>query len=261
MAQHQRKHYRKRPHVRFTRLYGVLSVLVIVIAVVAGSIVFFRVSDVEVEGVSRYTPEEIEAASGIQEGDNLFLLNKFEIQDEIGAKLIYVDQVHIRRRLPSTIQVEVVECVPAAALEDKTTGTWWLVSTKGKLLEENTDPEGRMQIVGLSLVEPKLGEPMQVEDGQRIQKKAMEELLMAMSRREMLEQGRKIDLSSASMIKLWYADRLEVRLKLTADFDYQMRMLSTVMEDYVCNKWDEGDTGTLDVTMEDGLPHLIRNQE
>lgn len=261
MAQHQRKHYRKRRRVRFTRLYAVLSVLVIAIAVVAGSIVFFRVSDVEVEGVSRYTEEEIITASGIQEGDNMFLLNKFAIQDQIGAQLIYVDEVHIRRKLPSTIEVDVIECVPAAALEDKNTGEWWLVSTEGKLLEENTDPNGMMQIVGLALVEPKLGEMMQVDENQRIQKQSMEDLLMAMNERGLLEQGRKIDLSSGSVLKLWYADRLEVRLKLASDFDYQMRVLDTVMQDYVLAKWDETDTGTLDITMEDGLPHLIRNEE
>lgn len=261
MAQHQRKHYRKRPRVRFTRLYGVLSVLVILIAVVAGSIVFFRVNEVEVEGLSRYTQEEIVSASGIEQGDNMFLLNKFEIQDQIGTQLIYVDQVRMRRKLPSTIHIEVLECVPAAVLEDKNTGTWWLVSTKGKLLEENADPNSMMQIVGLSLVEPKLGEMMQVDESQRIQKQSMEELLTAMNQRGLLEQGQRIDLSSASVLKMWYADRLEVRLKLASDFDYQMRVLSTVMEDYVLAKWDAEDTGTLDITMDDGLPHLIRNEE
>lgn len=261
MAQHQRKHYRKRRRVRFTRLYAVLSVLVIAIAVVAGSIVFFRVSDVEVAGISRYTEEEITAASGIREGDNMFLLNKFAIQQKIGAQLVYVDEVHIRRKLPSTIQVDVVECVPAGALEDQTTGEWWLVSTEGKLLEENIDPEGRMQIVGLALAEPKLGEEIQVDENQRIQKQAVEELLSVMRERGLLEQGRKIDLSSGSVLKMWYADRLEVRMKLASDFDYQMRVLDTVMQDYVLVKWDETDTGTLDITMEDGLPHLIRNEE
>ncbi len=31
------------------------------------------------------------------------------------------------------------------------------------------------------------------------------------------------------------------------------------MEDYVQAKWKHGDTGTLDMTLSDGKPHLIKN--
>ena len=47
-------------------------------ALTGGATVFFRVERVVVEGNQRYTQEEIIAAAGIQEGDNLYALNKYE---------------------------------------------------------------------------------------------------------------------------------------------------------------------------------------
>ena len=48
-------------------------------------------------------------------------------------------------------------------------------------------------------------------------------------------------------------------MKLSADFDYDVRVLATVMAEHVESKWSAEDTGTLDMTLDDGLPHLIRD--
>ena len=53
MAQYQRKHQRKNRRVRFGWLYGVISALLILAAVVGGCIVFFRVDTVVVTGTQR----------------------------------------------------------------------------------------------------------------------------------------------------------------------------------------------------------------
>ena len=105
MGQYQRKHQRKTRRVRFTWLYGVISALLILAAVVGGCIVFFRVDTINVQGNSRYTQEEIVAASGIEQGDNMFLINKFQVIDQMISQLTYLDDVTIRRGLPSTLNV------------------------------------------------------------------------------------------------------------------------------------------------------------
>ena len=113
MGQYQRKHQRKTRRVRFTWLYGVISALLILAAVVGGCIVFFRVDTINVQGNSRYTQEEIVAASGIEQGDNMFLINKFQVIDQMISQLTYLDDVTIRRGLPSTLNVTVTECTVA----------------------------------------------------------------------------------------------------------------------------------------------------
>lgn len=259
MAQHQRKHHRPEKRFRFGRLYGVICVLLVLLAVVGGSIVFFRVDDITVTGNERYSTEEIAAATGIEQGENMFLLNKFEIIDRLEEELTYLDTVVIRRSLPSTIRVTVTECTVAASVWDEGTQEWWLMSAGGKLLERGAQPGSGVTVTGLNFLAPSVGTALAVEEGQRLQLAALTELLSALEAREMLSEADSIDLTLSGTVTLHYADRLVVKMKVASDFDYQVRVLEKVMEEYVLPKWDAGDTGVLDMTQSDGKPHLIRD--
>ena len=72
---------RRRGSVGF--LYKMLSVLVICTAIIAALTLFFRVNAIQVSGQQRYTDEQVQEASGIQIGDNLFLLNKYDAAGKI----------------------------------------------------------------------------------------------------------------------------------------------------------------------------------
>lgn len=259
MGQYQRKHQRKNRRVRFGWLYGVISALLILAAVVGGCIVFFRVDTIEVQGNSRYTQQEIVEASGVQQGDNMFLLNKFEIIDKMLGQLTYLDDVTIRRGLPSTLKINVTECTVAGVVRNGDTGEWWLVSSGGKLLERRDAAGDEMQITGLTLAAPSEGTALAVKEDQQSQSQALLELLAALDSRGLLPYVESIDVGSASTVTMEYAGRLTVKMKVAADFDYDVRVLATVMEEYVESKWEAEDTGTLDMTLDDGLPHLIKN--
>ena len=58
-----------------------------------------------------------------------------------------------------------------------------------------------------------------------------------------------------------YDGRLQVRLLSDADYDYQVKMLEAVLEKYVNVNWTKEDTGTLDMTYEDGHPHLTKDKK
>ena len=60
-------------------LYKLLSVLLICGCLVAAVTLFFRVDTVVITGEKRYTEAEIREASGVADGDNLFLLNKYQV--------------------------------------------------------------------------------------------------------------------------------------------------------------------------------------
>ena len=82
---------RRRRRGNFGFLYKLLSVLVICAAVVMALTLFFRVDTIRVTGTERYTEDEVIEASGIQLGDNLFLLNKYEAARSIAEQLPYID--------------------------------------------------------------------------------------------------------------------------------------------------------------------------
>ena len=126
---------RRRRRGNFGFLYKLLSVLVICAAVVMALTLFFRVDTIEVTGTERYTEKDVIEASGIQLGDNLFLLNKYEAARSIAEQLPYIDieDIRIRRELPDTLLIDVAECgTPLAVIQD---GSAWLLSPKGKIVE------------------------------------------------------------------------------------------------------------------------------
>ena len=138
----RRKSNRRRRRGRFGFLYKLLSVLAICAAVVLALTLFFRVNTLEISGGVRYTTEQIQEASGIEIGDNLFLLNKFDVRNRLAEELPYIEDVHINRRLPSTLIIEVTECSQVFAVMQS--GSAWLISPSGKIVDrvEPAEAEG-----------------------------------------------------------------------------------------------------------------------
>jgi len=67
----------------------------------------FRVNKIVVSGQERYTAEQIQEASKVQIGDNLFMLNRHDLAGRIVEKLPYIETLHINRKFPSTLVIEV----------------------------------------------------------------------------------------------------------------------------------------------------------
>ena len=88
----------------------------VIAALTMGATVFFRVENIAVTGNSRYTQEEIVAASGIKPGDNLFHMNKFQIEGELKHGLPYLEEVSIDRQLPNGVTIGVKEWGAAAQI-------------------------------------------------------------------------------------------------------------------------------------------------
>ena len=269
---------------RFLGLYVFISAVVIVLAILASSIVFFKVSQVEVylrddEGNSapiaqsqRYTEEEVISASGVKMGDNLLLLNKNQAIARILNTLPYVSSVSMHKQLPGTLTLTITESVPVAAIQ---TGkqSWWLIDVNGKLLQQAAGSQSCMVVEGLTLIEPRSGEVIRVPDGtigvadgghnvppsQQLQRDSLLQLLHPLQDYDLQDKVRSVDLTSESEMVLDYDGRLRVKIPLESDFDYQIKYFARILTDYVEVKWSDKDTGTLDMTFDDGHPHLIKN--
>lgn len=111
-----------------------IIMLAVVVAIVFGVAVFFKVSAVEVQGNTLYSAKQIIEASGIQTGDNLLTVNKAEIAGNIMAQLPYVEKVSVGRSMPDTIVLSVQESTVTFAVTTDT-NTVWLINSQGKALE------------------------------------------------------------------------------------------------------------------------------
>ena len=86
-----------------------LRFFLVIVAIIFVMSVFFKITKIEVSGNSLYSAEEIIAASGIEEGDNLFFVNRIAAGSRVVVKLPYVDSVKISRGLPNRVTIEVTE--------------------------------------------------------------------------------------------------------------------------------------------------------
>ena len=130
-----RKRYtRRRSKGRFAFLYKLLAFVVTCTAIALALTLFFRIRTINVSGNSRYDREVIIQAAQVKEGDNLFLLNKYDAAARIRKTLPYVETVQFRRTLPDTLSIVVTECTsPAAVIQD---GQAYLLCDKGIIVDQ-----------------------------------------------------------------------------------------------------------------------------
>ena len=256
MAARRNRRGRRRNRGRFGGLYKLLSILLIFAAILAGCMVFFRVGTVLVEGQSRYSSEEIVAATGVEQGDNLMALNKNQISWNIYTSLPYVDEVSISRKLPDTLVIYVTESTPAAWVESG--GTRWLLDSSCKVLESGGAEltQGKAEILGLDPLPPTVGGTLAVEAEQQTKREQLESFLKAIRARQMTGSLTSfIDLSSENEIRFGYGENLTVVFPLNGDFTEKTYDLKCTLE--TMDQRGIPRTGTLDLNYEDRQSHLL----
>ncbi len=250
----RRRHTRRRRHHRgFGVLYKLLSAIVISAAIVVALTLFFKVDAVSVSGVTQYSGDEVIAASGVEVGDNLFLLNKYEIADAIRAQLPYVSSVSISRKFPDTLIIEVMDGVLGGVIEQG--GTYWVISSAGKIVDSRAETGGGMQIWGIVLEAPEVGKNAVAAEGNERRLDQLFALLEALETKGMLQGCHGMDFSETGLISMEYADRFTVKLAYDMDFVKMLTKVNAVAEQLE----REGDLrpGVIDTTIEDTKIHFI----
>lgn len=228
-------------------LYKLLSMLAICAVIIVALTLFFRVETIVVTGTERYTAEEVIQASGVETGDNLFLLNKPTVNQRIRDALPYVERVkRINRKLPDTLLIEVEECgTPLAVVQD---GIAWLVSPLGKIVEQLPagQAEGYAVIDGCQLLTPTVGTKIALATEYNAKKESLLDLLAALEEAEMLDQVEAIHLEDASTLTMEYGGRFLVEMPYRADYQRKLQTLRLAVE-----KLETNQTGTIQLLQED----------
>ena len=189
------------------------------------------------------------AVTGIQIGDNLFRMNKFAIQDHVKEEMPYIEDILIRRKLPSTITIAVQEWGAVAQVlptsgwvapepEDvkegeeivlpvATTKTW-LISVGGKVLEEAGGEDTRLKISGLTGLDTQEGFALNVPEEEQLHLDSAISLLAELERRDWLADVSAMDVGSTAIV-LEYLGRYDVKLPMDGDFPYCLELLEAAV--------------------------------
>lgn len=240
----------------------IATVAAVVLALIFGISIFFKVEKVTVAGNQKYTSGEILEASGIQVGDSLFGLNEAKISSNIMGTLPYVGSVRVGIKLPNTVKIEIeeLEVVYSVEAED---GSWWFLRSDGVIVEKtnNADAGLHTKILGIKITNPTAGEKAvaakivdteeTLPDGQSvpITAKPEEQLDAAIALMQYLEEfgmigeTKSIDVSNLLALQVWYGDRFQVELGDTKDLKTKVSR----MQKAINSMKNTSDTGILNV--------------
>lgn len=120
---------------------------------------FFNVRSIIILGNEKITQETIISLSGIELEQNTFKISKGKVEQAIKTNA-YIDSVKIKRKLPETIEIQVVERKPAYML---TLGNAYVyMNTQGYLLEISQEKLEAPIITGILTTED------QIQEGNRL---------------------------------------------------------------------------------------------
>ncbi len=218
------------------------TMVAVVLALVLGMSIFFKVANVTVSGSDKYTPWDVREASGIRDGENLLTLNKAKIGGKIRTKLPYVKTVRIGVKLPDTVKIEIQEMDVVYAIADAEDG-WWLMDAAGKIVESvsSSDAKSHTLIQGVRLQSPAVGAqavametvpetneagetiPVTVLESERL--RAAIDILQCLEKNGVIGQAASLNVSDMTMLELWYEDHYQVLLGDSEKLSYKIESM------------------------------------
>ena len=231
-------------------LYAPLCFLLAIAALVFGLSVFFRVANVEVEGNVLYSREEVVEASGIEQGDNLFFINRFAAMSRINAKLPYVESAVINLHLPNRLQIVITESV-AVAYVTAEDGTWAIDRSCKLLSRVNADELGGLiRVEGLTPIAPEVGQTIAPGEDETPKVSYLTAILHQITDLGLQQSVRHVNITNLANPSFDYLGRFTVKLGTNENVEYKFQCLLSAVDALA-----EGDRGTLDLSI-DKRAHL-----
>ncbi len=204
--------------------------------------VFLNVEEFKVNGSERYSAEQIIELVSIEKGDNIFSFKASEIEEDIKQNLPYVNSVEIKRDLPTTVEINIVEETPFYATN--IAGSRYIISPYLKVLEKTDDKEAYSEITELSLNNVRrclVGNQVEFVDSRTLD--AVLTLYESFEANYIKEKIRSVDIRSRFDIYINYDNRFEVYLGDIENLDIKIQFLVGII-----GELDENSKGTIDVS-------------
>lgn len=235
----RRNKYRK---LKIGVLYTVMILAILTAGIAIGATVLFKIDTIQVVGESRYDPQEIISLSGVEKGENLITIDTAEGEAAIMSRMPYLETVRIKRKIPSTVNIEVTEAQAAGCIAYQ--NQYVIISGSGKVLELAQVPlEGVPVIKGAAIKEAELSEEIVLED---------ETVLTLISDIETaraaagLASVTELDLTNPVSPTITYDGRIIIKLGMPTDLEYKLQTAVAVL---TSEDMKTAQRGTLDVSL------------
>lgn len=253
-----------KPFNRNRFLLRLATVVAVVLAMLLGMAIFFKVETVTVSGVEKYTAWDIKQASGIQEGDSLLSLSDAKISGKIITALPYVKQARAGIKLPNTVNIEIEELDVVYAVECNDS-SWWLMSADGRVVDSTNSAEAKAyaRIVGVQLSNPQVGQqavaaepdpaaesdpeassqpvqttPVTVHNSERLD--TVVTILQYLEENGIIGQMASVDVSNLGAIEMWYGTRFQINLGDRTQLGYKVSSMKSTIDNPEMGQYSSG---------------------
>lgn len=211
---------------RMRNLYIGSIFIVLAIILIACLVFFFNIETIQIEGVTLYGDEQIQIVGGVQSGQNLIRLDTDVVEERLKNNLVYIEDVKVQQKLPSTLVITCTEAEKAVDIEDN--GSYYVVSSSGRVLEQSAKPTGRIPVIkGFELKSKTPGEELASKDS--LKTDILSQLLAGIQDNH-YKRITNIDMSDRSDIKILYDERIEIRLGSSVDIESKLTQIKAVID-------------------------------
>ncbi|MCL2568749.1 MAG: FtsQ-type POTRA domain-containing protein [Oscillospiraceae bacterium] len=221
-----------------------VTFLVICLVLFLGVSVFFRVDEIRVVGETRYTADQIIRASGISQGDHLFLISEQSAVEGIQRALPYVGQAEIRRRFPNRLEIRVSETIPMAIIRLE---TGYLILDRDARILERTETTPLIRLIELrglpEPISPREGAALHLGEAGQDRLRYLRDILNVIATLGLSSQISTLDMTELHNPEMLFDGRFTVRLGPNRNLRQKMDMLVSIvatMSDYDAGLIDLG---------------------
>lgn len=206
--------------------------------------VFFPIEKINISGSSVYEAKQIEAVSGIEIGDNLFVLSKSGIENKLRKQLPYIETITLKRELPGTINITVTDADEFAVYMSDS--GYYTVSKSGWVLNRsNQKPENLFYVTGAD-IECEIGSEMIFLEEK--QKEILTSISDSLSKKKITTDY--ININDITSLKIGVEGRFSVELGNANNLEEKINHLSGMLKNIGetrtgkinLSMWQKGDT-------------------
>ena len=235
-----------------------LLTFIILVASIAALLLLtpgFNVKEIKVTGNSVIKEADIIRASGITTGVNIFDVSMKKTEKNIET-ISYVESVNVKRRLPSTIEISIVEEVGVAYITAKE--GYVIITADGRCVEitdgVQKDDSGNKSVrlpglpvvTGLDKVKYKAGKIITSENTQQLE--VLFKCLHEFSKYNHIFNIKEIDVKDINNIRFYYMSRdLRVIVGDSEKLSFKMEAFGTAIEEIMTEK-NQNPKGTVDLS-------------
>ncbi len=232
---------------RRAKLFKVVMFLLSIVCGVLAVTTFFQIEVIDIEGLSRYSKEEVQATLGLKKGDNLFFSDRKGGEKRLREQYPFFESVWVERDLPNRMVVHIKEALPIAAVNGMHGG--WFVLDKDCRVLEQTDQNGAReiaQVLGIRTSGGEPGKPLMADNLQAIED--LKTLANALETAGMAGKPTLYNLQDSDNIWFLYEERFAVCVGDTSDLSRKLAILDALIHG---DQFTPSDRGSINLALGD----------